>query len=360
MPKYECRTCENTFVQAATANRQCPACGSNNIYEVYEEPHQPDSFHDNIGIIVSCAVVVLMVIILFVLPQAPHRYLASVQNVPEYCGLRFNITEYGYPVDSANFNFSADDGKHWKESPLFVAHVACDYRLKVKETDEEKDTIYYGFANPYTYNPAITCVAVTLDPCDCKNLQITLVEKTKVANRDAIVVHVSQPKCGVVYSISGINGNYQQDSVFLKFAPTDSIFVKSSKCNNPVAFSGNPFVAIPVVEKVDKPRPVSSRKSYKESEVYPKPYPPLYESRTELEAFLSKEIQKEMGQHGVIEVAFTVETMGNLTDFQNRNNVSQALSECARRAINKLSSWYPGYKGDNPVDTYVILHIPAN
>ena len=363
MPKYECRTCENTFVQAATANRQCPACGSNNIYEVYEEIQQPDTFRSNIGIIVSCIVVVLMLIVLFVLPAVPHRYLASVKNIPEYCGLSFNITEYGYPVNSANFRFSVDNGKNWKEDSAFISHVACKYQLNVKEANEEDDTIYYSFTNPYSYKPAISCIEIPPDPCDCKNLRITGVEKIPISNRDAIVVHVSLPKCGIEYSISGINGKYQQDSVFSRFTPKDSIFVKSAKCT-PVAYSGNPFVAVPVVAVVAKPnRPqpaVTSGKQYPESEVNPKPYPPSYESRQELEEYLSQEIQKEIGSHREIVIAFTVETTGDLSGFKNINNVSQTLHDCAKRKINKGGSWYPGYKSDNPVDTYVIIRIPAN
>ena len=197
------------------------------------------------------------------------------------------------------------------------------------------------------------------DPCDCKNLRVASVEKSKISGHDVLVVHVSQPKCGIEYSISGIHGKYQEDSVFSKFTPKDSIFVKSAKCN-PVGYTGNPFVAAnPVVVVNEKPHPVSSQRLYKESEVEPKPYPSLYENRDELIRHLTAQIQ-DFGPHGVIEIAFTVETMGSLTKFQNINNVSQALNERVIRAINKLGNWTAGYKGNNPVDTYVVLRIPAN
>jgi hypothetical protein len=361
MPKYECRTCENNFVQAATANRLCPACGSNNIFEVWDEPKQQGPIHENMGIIISCIVVVLMLVILFVLPYAPHRYLASIQAVPENCGFSISLTEYGYPIDTTTFRFSIDNEKNWKESPRFTAKVAGSFEVKVKETDNEKDTIYYAFVNPYTFQPASSCMPIPPDTCDCKNLSITGVEKMKISNKDAIVVHVSQPNCGIEYSISGVNGKYQQDSVFKKFALKDSVFVKNTKCQTPVAYSGNPFIATPVVVINNKPQSNTSTKRYLEtdSKVYPKPYPSLHDSRAELEEFLSKEIQKEMGSHGAIEIAFTVETMGNLTNFKNINNVSQALNECTRRIISKLG-WNPGYVGNNPVDTYVTLRIPPN
>jgi hypothetical protein len=364
MPKYECRTCENTFVQADTANRQCPACGSNNIAEVYEEPQQPNTFSLNIGLIVSCIVIVLMFIVLFVLPYERHRYLASVSKVPADCGFSINLTEYGYPVDSTIFKFSIDNGAHYHDQPNFTVKEPGIFNVKLKMNDlSSRDTVYFAFRNPIPYVPAAACMPPPVDPCDCKNLRITGVEKMKIANKDAVVVHVSLPKCNVEYSISGINGKYQPDSVFSKFAASDSIFVKTAKCP-PVAYSGNPFIPNPVaavVVKPDQPKPAAvSRKYYQESEVYPKPYPPLYESRRELEEYLSQEIQKEMGSHSEIVIAFTVETTGDLSGFKNINNVSQTLHDCAKRKINKGGSWYPGYKSDNPVDTYVIIRIPAN
>ena len=365
MPKYECRTCENTFVQADTANRQCPACGSNNIAEVYEEPQRPNTFSINIGLIVSCVVIVLMLIVLFVLPYERHRYRADLKLVPENCGFSIKLTEYGYPIDSTIFKFSIDNGVHYLDKPDFTAKSPGIFSVKIKKDEKLMDTIYFVFKNPIVYVPAVSCIPVPPDPCDCKKLRVTEVEKMSISKRDAIVVHVSQYKCGVEYSISGINGKYQADSVFTKFTPKDSIFVKSGKCL-PVAYTGNPFipnpvVPTPIVVKPDQPRPtVSSKKTYQESEVSPKPYPPLYENRRELEDYLSQEIQKEMGSHGEVVIGFTVETTGDLSGFININKVSQTLHDYSKRKISKGGSWYPGYKNENPVDTYVVLHIPAN
>jgi hypothetical protein len=275
------------------------------------------------------------------------------------CGFSISVEEYGYPVDLSAFKFSADNGVHYQEKPVFISKTPGMFAVKVKKEKGCEDTIYFAFKNPFIYVPKVSCMPVVPDPCDCENLRITGVEKKQISNKEVIVVHVSQPNCGIVYSISGKNGKYQQDSVFSRFTPQDSIFVKSTKCTNPVAYSNNPFIAIPVVEKIDKPRVVSTQKGYKESDVDPKPYPGLYENRQELIAYISNQIQ-DMGTHGDIVIGFTVETMGNVVRFQNINNVSQALNDRVIRTINKLGNWNPGYKGNNPVDTYVTLRIPAN
>ncbi|HNW74042.1 MAG TPA: hypothetical protein PKN44_10490 [Bacteroidales bacterium] len=366
MPKYECRTCRNSFVQAATANMQCPACGSNNIFEVYEAPQQSDAFRRHFGIILSCFVGLLMLIILFfVLPASPRRYRVAVDTIPENCGFRVAVTEYGFPVDTSLFRFSADSGKTLQPGPFFAARIPGRYKVMVNPVDKASDTaIYLAFRNSFIYSPAPGCNPAPPDPCDCRALKVTGVEKIKVGYRDALVVHVSQrpDSCGIQYSVSGKFGKYQKDSVFYQFNKTsDSVFVKSAQCG-PVGWDKNPFVIAappPPVAQPVKPSAPAAPDCYTEDQTNPKPYPTGYYDRGSLIDKLKEDIQEYI-PYNPITVSFIVESTGEVDDLKISSINVDLLKTQVSRSLLYIGHWNPGYRFGTPVKTRVKLYIPAN
>ncbi len=358
MPKYECRTCKNSFVQAASANRQCPACGSNNIGEVYEYQQQRGTFlQDYLGVIISGVVVLLMLIVLFLLPYVPAKYLASLQNKPEACGISVNVTIYGYPPDdTARFSYSFDGGKVFSESRFIDAKTAGKYEIKVQSIQGDKDTIIYAFTNPYDVKPDPSCIQAPADPCDCKNLKIENVVKEMVNGRMALVVQAGPKDCNLEYSISGINGKYQKENVFFIFQPTDSVFIRSDKCA-PVGYINNPFVAKPAAAPpVAQPR--TEPGVYLYSQVDSKPYPSdLGQTLYDLEQHFQKKLSSSAPYSG-FSITFDVNSMGEVVNKKFSSGVSGSVQGAVNSIFQELGNWTPGDKNGSFVTTRITLRIP--
>lgn len=359
MPKYECRTCKNTFVQAATANRQCPACGSNNINEIYENQRHNGSFlHDYQGVIISGAVVVLMLVGLFLLPYVPAKYLATLQNKPETCGITVNLTIYGCPPDdTARFTYSFNGGKEFQEKRHIDARKAGKYEIKVQSIMGNKDTVIYAFANPFPVKPEPSCIETPPGPCDCKNLSIGSVTKELVNGKMALVIHAEPQSCNLEYSISGINGKYQKENVFYQFQPSDSIYIKTEKCA-PIAYTGNPFIANPVTKSPPQPPVRSEAGVYLYSQVDSKPYTGNFSSGLyELEQHFQRKLSSSAPFSGFT-ITFDVNTMGEVINKRySPANVSGSLQNAVNNIFEELGNWTPGDKGGKYVITRITLRI---
>ena len=356
MSKYICNSCQNTFKRIFSTNLKCPVCKSIDVEELHEEGDQ-GSFIDEYGVLISFIVIAVMLIALILVPYIPHKYIAQVTTLPDSCKIKVVVSEYNQSLDPAYFTYSFDDGKEWHSSNELVVKKPDDLLINIKSNNNPKDFICYAFTKPYHFEPAASC---TPDPCACQNLRIDSVV-TFVNSKDkkpSVIIYAFPKNCLLEYSITGKNGIYQSDNIFPSPKPGDSVvaFIKSSKCT-PTGYRKNPILIPKQIPNTNTR--IQIKRYYNESELRYKPYPPGYEDRAQLIQYLKEQIQ-DMGIHGEIIISFTVETLGNLSSFRNKNNADQARIEKIIGSINALGNWHPGYKDNDPVDTYVTIDIPSN
>jgi hypothetical protein len=247
MQKYTCNNCGNTFVLGSSAMHICTACGSNSITEIGESSKK--SIWQNKIVIISFASLFLMLVILFLLPRSSNRFDVWLEKYPEKCMFKIVVKDGKRIANADNFKYSADNGKSWQMQNEFKMDLSGTFMAKVIHREDSSKVFIYKFNNPFVFNP--TCKNLMKDPCDCKKLQILSVENKEIKNRPVLIIHASQSECPKEYSVTGLNGEFQADSVFFINKTSDfSIYVRSAKCE-PVAYTMNPYhVAPPSAKRV--------------------------------------------------------------------------------------------------------------
>jgi RNA polymerase subunit RPABC4/transcription elongation factor Spt4 len=241
MQKYACNNCGNTFVMGSSAHINCPACGSNSTTEIGESSKK--SIWQNKIVVISIASVFLMLIILFLLPRSSNSFDVILEKYPDKCMFKIVIKDGSRIANADKFKYSDDNGKTWQMLNEFKAELNGTFTAKVMHREDSSKKFIYKFNNPFAFNP--TCKNLLADPCDCKKLQILSIEVKELNNHQALIIHASQSKCPKEYSVTGLKGDFQSDSIFIITNKTEfDVYIKSSKCE-PVSYAMNPYHVAP-------------------------------------------------------------------------------------------------------------------
>lgn len=237
MQNYTCNNCGTSFSLAPSAQVICPSCGSMSVQRVQENNATP--LWQQKGVWIPAATLLLMLIILFLLPGSSNHFDLYLEKYPEQCKFKIIVKEGKSVLNADKFRYSLDNGKTWQKQNEFIMEVNGTFTIKVQYRDDSTINPTPQFMNPFAFYP--TCPKLTANPCDCKQLQVLSVEPKEINKQPALVIHASQPQCTKEYSIDGLKGRFQPDSIFyIKNAVDFSIFIKTSKCE-PVAYAMNPF-----------------------------------------------------------------------------------------------------------------------
>ena len=353
MNSYYCNSCGRYFNQGPSGSYTCPSCGSNNILE--RNDPSVGTFWTSKGFFISLSAIVLMLVILFILPEYLRKYEVRIDRIPQLCKYRIVVTKRGTPVDSTNFIYSIDGGKHYQHLNEFKIDTITTGTVMVKpdsgltRVKEIKNT----FSNPFLFKP----LCKKEDPCDCKEIKIIRVSQEPVFSTRDLVIHTNHPKCKIEYSINGKNGPYQTDSVFPdKQAGNYNIFIKTVKCT--IEYSKNPWTILPPKKepvKISAPAPINF---VPESEVSDKPYPTqLGSDREQLKSYL-KEKLSDFSISAGITITFIVESSGDCSHFTVAPATNNDLNIKVSRVIHDLGGWTQGFKNGNSVNTKVTIRLP--
>jgi len=290
-----------------------------------------------------------MLFILFILPEYLRKYEVRIDSIPQLCKYRIVVSKRGTPVDSTNFIYSIDGGKHYQHLNEFKIDSLKNGIVIVKpdsgmtRVKEIKNT----FSNPFLFKP----LCQQIDPCDCNGLKITVDEEPVLSTKN-LVIHTNRPKCTVIeYSITGESGPFQKDNVFadIKKPGPYKIYIKTAKCT--IAFDKNPYlVTIPKkapVQQIAAP----SVNYFEYNEVDEGPFLPKFGSNTKQE--IDNAVKKGLADisiSGTYYIDLKINTSG--TASVHISGPDQNVCSRIEQIIRDEGDWSPGTKNNGFVNTH--------
>jgi hypothetical protein len=348
MQQYYCSACENKFYDYSEAIFNCPFCGSNNVQN--KTKPEPRVLWKTPGFLISAAIPVVMIIILFLLPSAGKHYDVVVVQKPGQCMFLVALLKGGDTIKDAGCQYSFDDGKSWQKSPEKVSEAAGVFTVSVRDTADPAMGLRYQFENPVKFIPA--CKKPE-NPCDCGKLSVVKVYQQE----QKVIVRASLPKCDIEYSIEGPSGPFQKDSIFRIEPPAKkyNVYVKSAACPA-VAYTGTFESRFGGGGGGDSRCP---GEYLNESDLQNKPYPiDVGDDRGKLKTILQG-LFDGSGQHGNYTLILKIESFGSICgDVQVSPSGNQQVKQTLNDYFSRLGNWSPGYdKQGNSVSTKVVIGI---
>ena len=177
-----------------------------------------------------------------------------------------------------------------------------------------------------------------------------------------MIIHAFPKGCNTEYSITGITGPFQKDSIFVIGKSTAfSVYVKNSKCSSPVAYNGPvqplPAVQPPPVVKPYTPRPVAVQddKVYENEQNDNRIFPLGISSSDELSGQLKEKLKAD-GISGTFTLEVIIDSDGSVNNIKISGTVN-GNSDQIKRAVRGFGNWTTGLNHGQIVKTRVSIPV---
>jgi hypothetical protein len=305
------------------------------------------------GFFISVISMLLMLIVLALLPPYTDRFSVHVTKDTAQCKFRIVVSDGEKVMPVEKFDYSSDSGKTFQPLNEFTLIAPGQVNIAVKEKGKKHARF------DFTESPSFFFNAACNDTCDCKYLKVVSVSwLVLTSSHKALIIHASKSLCGLEYSVSGAEGPYKKDSIFMADKPDGyNIFIRTSKCGTPVAYYDNPFPKPPAGQHAYQTRPPASDGTIYDVDQIDRPiYPAGEASYDNINSSVSESARKS-GSTGTIRVTIIVETDGTVYEINFSGGVSSDAQERIRAAIKSYGNWSTGYKNGQPVRTRVPLIV---